>query len=111
MTIAELKAAVQNLREYDHCFISPEGAKKLSAPFGHQPICYVEKATPNEPKGLTLDDGASEAEGIAAEHLAADICRHLKVKFEYKFGRGSQLRACCDALDRWVTQQGLAPPP
>jgi hypothetical protein len=102
LTKAELFKAVDELREYDHAFINPEGAKRLAAPFGVKPRTYIEKVNPNDPKGLILEDGATEAEGIDAALLAMQICGDLSVDYESKLGRGSQLRSCCDALKMWV---------
>lgn len=96
---------IAKLREYDHLFITPEGANHFSTPFGFKAHTYVLKANPSDPKGLTLNNGATEAEGIDAQDLAMQICRHLKVPFDSKFGRGSQLRACCDALEAWAKTQ------
>jgi hypothetical protein len=93
---------IAELREYDHLFLSPEGAKHFTAPFGFKAHTYTMKANPNEFKGLTLNNGATEAEGVEADVLAMQICRHLLIPFPSKFGRGSQLRACCDALEAWA---------
>lgn len=104
LTKAELLEAVDELRQYDHAFINPDGAKRLAAPFGVTPRTYVMKANPQDPKGLTLDGGLTEAEGIDAAELGIQICFHLNVDFESKMGRGSQLRSCCDALEKWVKE-------
>jgi len=90
---------VSELRQYDHAFLSREGALKFSQPFGFDAYTYVMQANPQDFKGLTLHDGSKEAEGIDAQDLAMQICDHLDVKYQSKFGRGSQLRACCDALE------------
>jgi hypothetical protein len=103
-TKAELLKAVADLREYDHAFIDPEGAKKLAAPFDVTPRTYIERVNPNDPKGVTFNDGRLEAEGIDAAILAQQICGALDVDYDGKFGRGSQLRACCDALQKWVEE-------
>lgn len=104
-TKAELLEAVAELREYDHAFVSPKGAKRLAKPFGVKPTTYLVQANPNDPKGLTLDDGATEAEGVDAAILAEQICHKLGVNYESKLGRGSQLRSCCDALQKWAEDQ------
>jgi len=93
---------VDKLREYDHAFLTVEGAEYFSKPFGFAARTYVERATPNEPKGLTLNNGAKEARGIAAHHLAEQICDHVGVEYPEKLGRGTQLRVCCDALEQWI---------
>jgi len=97
-----LLATVDELREYDHAFLTQEGVERFSKPFGFIARCYEHRATPNEPKGLTLKNGAKSAVGLAADELAQDICQHVGVKYDEMFGRGSQLRACCDALEAWI---------
>jgi hypothetical protein len=101
-----LKEIVKELRECDHLFLTVEGAIKYSQPFGFTARTYVVKANPEDPKGLTLYDGAVSAEGIDASDLALQICHHLKVDYDACFGRGSQLRKCCDALDEWIDNGG-----
>lgn len=96
------KECVDKLRQYDHAFLTVEGAMSFSRPFGFEARTYVERADPSDPKGLTLNNGAASAEGIAAHHLAEQICQHVGVDYPEKLGRGSQLRACCDALELWL---------
>lgn len=93
---------VTQLRRYDHGFLTVEGANYFSAPFGFKARTYIEHVNPNDPKGLTLADGAKSATGIAAHHLAMQICEHVGVEYPEMFGRGSQLHACCDALEEWM---------
>ena len=104
MPNAELLKLVEKLREYDHAFLDTEGALHFSTPFGFKARTYVAHADPTEPKGLTLHDGAASAEGIDAVDLAKQICHHVGVEYESKFGRGSQLRSCCDALETWCNK-------
>ena len=93
-------AGVRDLRQYDHAFLSVEGADHFGEIFGCKIRTYAAKATPNVMKGLTLSDGAKSARGIDAKDLAIQICDAHGVEYEEKFGRGSQLRSCCDALDQ-----------
>lgn len=97
-----LKSYVDALREYDHCFLTREGALYFSRPFGFEAKTYVVRAEPEHPKGLTLYDGAASAEGVDASDLAVQICRHLKIKCTTAIGRGFQLRFACEALERWI---------
>jgi hypothetical protein len=98
----ECLQTVSDLRGYDHAFLSPEVAEKLSKPFGFKAITSTHLARPNEHKGLTFKNGAKEAEGIGAHDLAMEICDKAGIQYDSKFGRGSQLRACCDALEQWL---------
>lgn len=93
---------VDELRECDHLFLSPKGADRFSTAFGFKAETWIHHANPQDPKGLTLKDGAEQAEGVDAAHLAQQICRHIGVEYLSTFGRGSQLRACCDALEQWL---------
>lgn len=93
---------VEDLRQYDHAFLTVEGAKYLSEPFGFTARTWLHHANPEDPKGLTFTNGAKQAEGISANDLAMQICDHVGVEYPEMFGRGSQLRACCDALEAWL---------
>jgi len=95
MEKARQAKVIRDLYEYDHAFITEEGAEHFSKPFGFKAHCYVEKANPSDPKGLTFDDGRLEGKGVAAEKLALQIARHLNVNVPDMFGRGSQLRIAC----------------
>jgi hypothetical protein len=98
----ELKA-VADLRKYDHVFLSEEGVAHFAKAFGlqEQIKCHKVKADPpGTLKGLTLNGGAKEAVGMDAMLLAMSICEGLGVTYPEMFGRGSQLRACCDALEQ-----------
>jgi hypothetical protein len=93
---------VDELRKYDHCFISAEGAEKFSQAFGFSARTHVETATSSDFQGLTLHDGIKSAKGLGAHELARQICHHAGVKYKSTMGRGSQLRECCDALEQWL---------
>jgi len=97
----ELKA-VSDLRGYDHAFLTPEGVEHFAKAFGLEGKIKPYRAKADPPgtlKGLTLNGDAKEAMGMDAMILASSICNRLNVRYESKFGRGSQLRACCDALE------------
>lgn len=94
-------ALVKDLRGYDHAFINAEGVKHFAKGFGVKLRAYRHHAdaSPDNPKGLMLDDGAESAVGLDAAELAEDICRALGVSYVPKMGRGSRLRSACDALE------------
>jgi hypothetical protein len=99
--------ALAELRSADHGFLNQEGCDHIAAPFGLTPQTYRHKADYTHPKGLWLRDGAKSAVGLAAEELAAQICAHLGLgnpgaAFS---GRGSALRACCDAIEKSLEQK------
>jgi hypothetical protein len=101
---ARLKV-VADLRKYDHAFLSAQGVESFAKRFGLEGRIkpYRAKANPTELKGLTLNNGATEAVGMDAQILAMRICELLSVEYAEKFGRGSQLRSCCDALEQHYT--------
>lgn len=94
--------AVADLRRYDHAFLSAEGVESFATRFDLKDKIkpYRAKANPTAFKGLTLNSGKTEAVGMDAQLLAMRICELLGVSYDEKFGRGSQLRSCCDALEQ-----------
>ena len=106
---AQQLAAVEELRGYDHCFIPQDVVERITTPFGFKGYTYVARsdAGPDNPKGLTLADGLTELRGQDAAEVAAEICKKLKVSYPPMFGRGSRLRACCEALKLHITNKDL----
>jgi hypothetical protein len=99
-------AAVAELREYDHIFISAEGVRQFAAAFGVnlKPRTAKADASPDNPKGLVLSDGASEAEGLDATELAELVCVHFGIGYGSSLhGRGARLRVACDLLEKYLT--------
>lgn len=101
-TTAQLDA-VEELRKADHAFLNAEGVNKITAPFGFTGWAYLHKANPRDPKGLTFFDGSKEGIGMDAAQLAVRLCNRLGVDYLEAFGRGTQLRNCCDALEKYLT--------
>ncbi len=100
---------IRELYEYDHAFLTPEGAARFTEPFGFTPHLYTERANPEHPKGLSLFDGAESATGVAADKLALQIASKLGVSVPDMFGRGSQLRiACARILEHLNTSEKVA---
>ena len=95
---AKQAKVIRELYEYDHAFLTPEGAEHFAKPFGFEPHLYKEIANPNSPKGLTLNDGKTETYGVAAHQLALQIASHLGVSVPDMYGIGSQLRVACSKI-------------
>lgn len=96
-------AAVNELRKYDHAFISAEGVRHFARAFGVdiEPRMTKANASPDNPKGLTLEGGATEAEGLDAVELAELICIHFDIgSGSFLNGRGARLRVACDSIER-----------
>lgn len=102
-------AAVDMLREFDHAFLSAEGVDNITRPFGVTGWSYPHKADPENPKGLTFHDGSKVKTGMAAHELAERLCRHLGIEYIEAFGRGTQLRNCCDALEKALERTPNSP--
>ena len=97
--MSNMKQVIQELRECDHAFLSKEGVAKFATDFRVTLTPRRHHADPpGTLKGLTFKDGAKSAVGMDAAEMAQLICIQLGVDFDPKFGRGSQLRSCCDAL-------------
>jgi hypothetical protein len=97
-TIQEKIEAAKSLHSYDHVFMSPEGVKRFADVFEVTLRPYYQKASPHEIKGLTFPDGREGDTGMDAAYLATSICRQLGIDYPEKFGRGSQLHSCAEAL-------------
>ena len=97
--------AIKELRNYDHCLLSPEGVKELGAPFGIYETVTV-KDNRSDFKGLTLRDAkeGETAEGLPAHELAKRICDKSGIAYIPQYGIGSQLRVCCDAMEKHLTE-------
>lgn len=106
---AKQAKVIRELYEYDHAFLTAEGAAHFTEPFGFKAHLHIEKANPQDFKGLTLRDGLTEAEGVAAHKLALQIAGHLGVNVPDMFGIGSQLRiACARILEHLGATQRVA---
>lgn len=90
------------LQDYDHGFITAEGVRYFTEPFGFVGTTYLAHDTRNEHKGLKLEGGATEAEGQDAEEVAGQICRHLGVAYPPMMGRGFRHRTRCEAILRYL---------
>jgi hypothetical protein len=97
---------VHKLREYDHHFLSPQGVKMFATAFGVKLRPYRAFANPQDPKGLTLNNGEKSAVGMDAADMAKSICEQLKVPYQFKMGRGFQLQTCCNALEQHFQKGG-----
>ena len=94
--------AARDLVKFDHCLLDANAVAHFTRAFGlgNQIKPRLEKATPNEFKGLTFPDGASSGVGLDAAELAATICKLLDVEYPIAWGRGAILRECCSALEK-----------
>lgn len=105
--------ALAALSECDHGFLSKEGVEKFTEPFGFVGTTYLAKSNPHDFKGLSLHDAEgnplAEMEGQDADKVAVQICRHLGINYQPMFGRGSQLRECCERIRRYLeTEKAVA---
>ena len=89
---------LNHLVENTHLLFTNEFVEEINGAFGLRLRPQYYRATPNEPKGLTLDNGKDGTIGISALDAARMICQALGVRHEEKMGRGFQVRACVEAL-------------
>jgi hypothetical protein len=81
-----------------HVFYRRSYCEMICEPFGIAPNIRTHHATRSDPKGLTLNDGADKADGMASWDLAAQIARHLGLKLSESMGRGSAQRENTDRI-------------
>ena len=107
--LTRLEAATA-LHDYDHAFMSGAGVREFARIFGVSKKVkpFVHKANPTAIKGLSLNGGDKEAEGMCAAQFACEVCRALNVEYPSKFGRGSQLHAAASALEAHFEAQDRA---
>jgi hypothetical protein len=106
---AQIKLQIEKLRELagnTHTLFNEKGVKEYADAFpGFTPRLMKYKAEPNNPKGLTLNNGAKEAIGLASWDLAYQICSHYDCKAESALGRGTQQRLYCNAVIKHLEAQ------
>jgi hypothetical protein len=113
-TMTKLQA-IRKLYEHDHSFLKPEFANKIAHTFGISPNLYEAVDTRSEFKGLTLYGDnpktgkpfkeGDKALGIDADVLAEQIADHCKAEHTPMFGRGSNLRECCSAVEELLLKE------
>lgn len=92
-------ALIKELRDdYDHGFLDVSGVKHFTEPFGFEGSTYLARANPEEIKGLTLANGATEMEGQDANVIAEEIAGRVCGFKPWQEGRGSRLRSACAAV-------------
>lgn len=98
--------AVNKLDGYDHCYLTPEGAKTIAEPFGVTLRMQWQTNNPEAFKGLNVPGArkGEKIEGYDAADLAVSLCLHEGVEYMGMHGRGSRLHECCRALREHVTK-------
>ena len=96
--------AIKELKKHDHCFLSPEGVEKIGEPFGVYQIIEA-KDNRSDFKGLTLNnkEEGDMAKGLSSHTLAKMICEKLGIDYPQQHGIGSQLRVCCEAVEKHLS--------
>ena len=103
----KLRTLIEELRNYNHCFLTPDAVEHFTSPFGFKGTTTKATSDPTGTfKGLTHYDhegkplpAGTEREGQSAEIVAKQICDHLNVEYPRMYGRDSQLGVCCDAIE------------
>lgn len=100
MTDMTKDEALDLLKASDHCFLSEQTVHDVAKAFSASIKSYYMKASPHEPKGLTLYDGSTGAWGMDAADLAERVARHLVPDFHpWQNGRGFRLRTACEVIE------------
>lgn len=96
----EQKTVLDILVDNTHGFMTPGFVDKVNKAFGvdFQSRRTRANASPDNPKGLTFDNGKKVGVGLSALDIACLLCSALRVSYVEKFGRGSQVIACVTAL-------------
>ena len=94
----EQKTVLDILVDNTHGFMTPGFVDLVNKAFGVDFECQRTRANPDSPKGLTFDNGKKVGVGLSALDIACLLCSALRVSYEEKFGRGSQVIACVTAL-------------
>jgi len=96
MTQAEV---LQEMLENTHSLFNQDFVGEVNAAFNTDIKCHRYKADGDvNPKGLTLDNGATSAIGLACFDLAEELCDTLKLEYTQTMGRGFQVMVCVEAL-------------
>ncbi len=98
----EQAQALKALLAGDHAIFTVEHGQAIGGAFGLQPEPHTFIDNRSEFKGITLWDlkEGQGAKGYSSHILAMEICDDLGLEYPSMFGVGSQLRACCKALER-----------
>jgi hypothetical protein len=97
---------LKQLAQMDHAFTTERFALAACVAYGAVPHMESVVVDSTEFKGLNAawdDDGkplpdGTRVFGASAENLAKCLCRAVGLSFPFMYGRGSQLRACVEAL-------------
>jgi len=107
----KMKAAVE-LGLLDHGILGRESARRIVSQMGlddRDIPFYVIEHRPDQIKGANLAGCTKIGEkklGVGADDLAVWCCKKLNLSFARKFGRGSQLRVCAEALVEHFSHAG-----
>lgn len=99
----KLEAAVR-LGLMDHGIMSREVAQGLATAMGLDDRGIPTRTLEHRPdifKGAILDGATHIGQkfvGVAADEFAEWCCKQLAIEYRGCFGRGTQLRVCCEAL-------------
>jgi hypothetical protein len=87
----------------DHCIMPSAFVLECGRIFG----CTLKPYTIH---ASLLDNPNGDDQGMGAESIVEDVCRHYKVPYAAKYGRGSQLRECCEQLLVFFASPEAPPP-
>lgn len=92
------KEVLDILEHETHSFFTDEFVAQVNEAFDTKLKPSIHYADLRNPKGLTLNSGATQASGLSALEIALRLCDHFHVRYDPKMGRGFQVRTCVAAL-------------
>lgn len=101
--------AIRELAGHDHSILKGGHARDIAHAFGLEEISTgLIQDQRSEFKGAyfpDLQEGEWAEDVIDAARLACEIADHLGVEYPPMFGRGSQIRAACEAIQQHLISQ------
>lgn len=98
--------ALNKLESNTHVLWDEIASLSITQPFGFncRMQTYKNDASPSNPKGLTIDNGAKSAIGASSWNISGQIVHHVGAKSVSCLGRGFQVRADCDAVRKHLNK-------
>ena len=94
----ERRELLRILRANDHLIFKPSFVERVNAAFDTTMAAHAVSPA-------LLYDPSGDPNGLGAHELAEELCQSKGLEYDRKFGRGSQVQSCCNALDKWLAGQ------
>ena len=111
LTVADVKSIMTSLNGSGHDIMKPRELITGGVPADIvQILTETFRSDMSDPKYCIFVDGelVESLTGVHSLSLYKYACWTLSIRYESKFGRGSQARVCHAALQQWVNDQAVA---